>query len=391
MLQYWKLLVVGAVLGATIGAAVALRRPTLYQASTTVLVSHGNPQAATTSRALLESHTLAEQTLRETGLDQPPFHLTPQAFVRGALQIEQVSGGSLVKVNVTLPDPVKAAEASRIVAQKAVELSRQIAGAEAVAVRSQLAEHVDAAEKRLTTSEQELLRYREEAQLEVLKADTGALLDERRSLLKLLVEVEAEKARLAAAEREIEKQEPLLSLPRSVDGEEALRTAAQRSAANVLEATATGLGGALDLSHPFVNPVHQTLSFQIATSRTRLAGLERQRRELVVVRKLGDGQLDRLSELYQRELALARLEAQHDLAKRVHAELALLYEKSRTDSLIRMALLQVIDVALPPDRPLARKRVQSTALGLVIGLVLAILCALALAWMPRPRTTQPRS
>ena len=41
----------------------------------------------------------------------------------------------------------------------------------------------------------------------------------------------------------------------------------------------------LDLSHPFINPVYQTLAFQIATSRTRLAALERQEREMAVVRQ----------------------------------------------------------------------------------------------------------
>ena len=54
----------------------------------------------------------------------------------------------------------------------------------------------------------------------------------------------------------------------------------------------------LDLTSPFVNPVYQTLDFQIATSGARLAGLEQQRRQLVDVTKLGGDEIAKLSELY---------------------------------------------------------------------------------------------
>ena len=47
----------------------------------------------------------------------------------------------------------------------------------------------------------------------------------------------------------------------------------------------------LDLTNPFVNPVYQTLDFQIATSRTRIAALERERDELINVKKLGGKEL----------------------------------------------------------------------------------------------------
>jgi uncharacterized protein involved in exopolysaccharide biosynthesis len=48
-----------------------------------------------------------------------------------------------------------------------------------------------------------------------------------------------------------------------------------------------------------------------------------------------------------------------------------------------MAQLQVVDEALPPDSPLPRKRLETIALGLASGLILAIL--VALAWASRPR------
>ena len=70
----------------------------------------------------------------------------------------------------------------------------------------------------------------------------------------------------------------------------------------------------LDLTNPFVNPVYQTLDFQIATTRTRIAALERGRDELMNVKKLGGKELAQLNELYRREIEQARLQANFDLA-----------------------------------------------------------------------------
>lgn len=362
--HYWRLLVAGVAIGAIIGLTLALRRPTLYEAATSILASQTSSQVnLSTSRALLRNNTLAEQTLHETGLDKPPFNLTPQAFVGDALEIEDVVGTTLVRVKVRLQDPVKAAEASRILARKSVLLNRQLADTESTALRTELQGHVDTAAGRLKESEQRLLAFRNSANLEVLRRDTSSMLDQRGDLLRLLIAIEAEKARLAAAEQEIQKHERVLSVPRVVSSEQPLRAALPDAPTSE----------ALDQSHPFINPIHQTLALQIATSRTRLAALERERREKLVVHKLGENGFSKLAQLHQRELELARLEADYELAKRVHAELALRHEQSRTESVNRMVQLQVVDEAIPPDRPLPKKPLESMALGSAVGLLLAVL------------------
>jgi uncharacterized protein involved in exopolysaccharide biosynthesis len=142
----------------------------------------------------------------------------------------------------------------------------------------------------------------------------------------------------------------------------------------------------LDLSHPFVNPVYQTLAFQIATSRTRLAALERQEREMVVVRKLGNNRFDELSDLYRRTAELARLETNMDLAKQVYETLTVRYEQSRAESVDGMVQLQIVDAAVTPERPLSRKRAQAGVLGLIVGLVVAGIAALTRGLLDDRRT-----
>jgi uncharacterized protein involved in exopolysaccharide biosynthesis len=54
------------------------------------------------------------------------------------------------------------------------------------------------------------------------------------------------------------------------------------------------------------------------------------------------------------------------------------YEQSRTESVGEMVQLQIVDRAFPPERPMPRKRVETTVVGLTAGVFLAALLALAL-------------
>jgi uncharacterized protein involved in exopolysaccharide biosynthesis len=456
---YWLIIVIGVLVGAGAGFAGASLRPVLYEGVTTVLIGRSSSVVATaSSRALLENNTIASQTLAEVGISQ-----SPQSFVSNALVIEQLPGTNVMKVRVRLADPVKAAEASGVLSQKAVELNRRVASDEGSAVRVQLKGLLEEATVRLKAAETEYVRYEDQAQIELLRRDTEKMIAERGDLLRLRIDIESEKARLAAAEAEIQKHDRVYSLPRNVSAETALQRSAARTAAadttnevlrraedqtsslqsavnkpmpagppaiqefkdpakreretarqerelrqqtndevqRRLAAQAAAVAGTqdalskmttpngeadpqlLDLSHPFINPVYQTLAFQIATSRTRLAALERQEREMVSVRKLGSTRFDELSDLYRRTAELARLQTNLDLAKQVYQALTVRYEQSRAESVDSMVQLQIVDAAVTPERPLSRKRAQAAAVGGIIGFIMAGIAALV--WAARER------
>lgn len=384
-----------AVLGGVFGITATSLRPVLYEGVTTLLVV---PMTTTTVqlntatfRAMLENGSIVQQIISELRLAEPPHRLTPQEFLENSLVVEEVRGTNVVRVRVKLRDPDIAADASRRLAQKALTLARQLTEQEGSSLREQLKNHLDDSKNRMSTAEKDLLSYQQQAQLELLKADTQAMLDERGDLLKLLVAIESEKARLSAAEQEIKREDRVLSIPRSPGAEEALRRAQQqdRSADRPARGGPSVDPEALDLTNPYMNPVYQTLDFQIATSRARVAALEQERRQLMDVRKLGGEELTRLSELYRRQIDLARLQTNYDLSKKVYSDLAVRYEQSRTESLGRPQL-QLVDEAIPADRPLPRGRLQSAALGSATGVLVAGLLALMLESrrrLPRPAVT----
>ena len=386
----WAAIVLGTLVASGLAFAYAGSRPPVYQGVTTLLVvPPAQPAGASmnpaTFRALVENLTLASEVITELKLGAS---LTPHAFVEGALSVEEVRGTNLVRVKVTLPDPRTAAEASRRLAAKAILLNQRISDDDGASVQGQLKNHLAEAQKRREDAERELLAYKQHAQVDLLKEDAQAQLKERGDLLRLVVEIEAEKARLATAVAEIKRQQPLLTAGRLPGAEDALRRADADARVNRADdpsgrKPASGRGEAdsqhLDLSNPYINPVYQTLDFQIVTSRTRIAALERQRDELVNVKKIGGKELSMLTELYRRQIAQARLQANFDLAEKAYGDLALRYEQSRTQPLGSTAQLQVIDEALPPDNPLPRRRVQYATFGAGTGFVLSLMAVLALA------------
>jgi uncharacterized protein involved in exopolysaccharide biosynthesis len=384
-----------------------------------------------TLHGLIENPGLAAETISESGLSKPPHNFTPLSFLEDALSVEEVRNTNLVRVKVRAKDPTIAANASRILAQKAVRLSRRLDQEQGSSLQEQLKTHLDQAAERLKTAEDQYLTYQKTAQVDLLKEDANAQLDERGDLLRLTIQIESEKARLAAAEQEIGRQERVLSVGRAVGAEAALRraldsdeqataaAAAHRSQASTTTAEPRSAGAqtagqsnqpdarrsqdqsnaaavrrsntntttpeppsagaeTVDQSNPFINPVYQTLDLTIATSRARLAALQQQRREVVEVRKLGGQDLQKLSELYSRQIELARLSNAYDVAKRVYSDLLVRYEQARTETVENASQVQLVDGAIPPEKPLPQRRAQSAVLGLVAGLFSAALLALVL-------------
>ncbi len=402
----WVLLLLGSLTGAAAGFSVAAMRPILYEGTTT-LVAIPAPGLENTSRNIqdfrpfLENLTLVSEIISELSLNGEPHNLTPQRFISERLTVGELRDANFIKVGVRLGDPALAAEASRRLANKATSLSRLISQTHGSSVRDQLKRYLDQARERLQSAEKELLTFKRQAQVELLKADADAMLAERGDLLNLTIGIESERARLKTAQEELTKYDRVLTIPRAVGAEIALQRAAAatepgtpppptpgkpRGEANSPSSprcegsSPPGLPredpGAvdpqmLDQTGAFVNPVYQTLEFQIATSRSRLAALERQRREMVDVRKLGGDSLDKLSVLYTRQSELARLQSSYDVASKVYTDLLVRYEQTATTAVAGSRQLQVIDAAVTPDRPLSRRRGSSAALGLATGLLAA--------------------
>ena len=379
--RYRLLVVLGTLLcGAAALVSVALA-PRSYEATAKLMVSPpktgaagevGSSVSMATFRSLIENQSLGGKIVEEFGLNKPPHGVTATELMTRIVAVEVVRDASVILVRVRLWDPDLAAKVANRLAESAEQLARALSQEETVAARDIIGAQLDASKKRFDEAEARLESFKKVAQLELLRKDVDALLGQRGTLLALLVDIQTEKARLSQAEAQLATRDRLETLKRSIDTDPAAMEAMRKAGSE------PGSVLPLQLRNEFVNPVYESLDQVIATSRTRLAGLEKQRAELIDVRRLDRDQQAKLSLLYQQETTLSRLQTEHEIAREVYVDVSKRYEQARLQVAGRSAQLQLMDRALPPDRPISRHVVRSTVLASLTGLLLTAAAALGL-------------
>jgi uncharacterized protein involved in exopolysaccharide biosynthesis len=361
-----------------------IARPT-YEATTALIVSFSKlgelSQPAVSMvmyKQIFDSQSLAQQVMQEFKLAEHPYDLTVDMFLRKAVSAEVIREANVILVRVRLPDPVLAARVANRLAQHAVEAARQLSQEETIYARDIIKQERDDSIERFRAAETRLKEFKTAAQIDLAKKDVEILLGQRGDYLKLVVEIEGEKARLKRAEEELARQEQFRSGRRAIESS-TLRPGDRGPLQSQTMPPAKEDPGVSpeprfrdEVLNPYVNPVYEMLDQQIATSRTRLAALERQRAELVGSLKLDRPQLDRLTQLYTGEIQLSRLETEYELARKVYVDVATRYEQTRLKVAERTAQLQILDHAIPRDRPVAPRPVRYTAIALVVGFLLAV-------------------
>ena len=399
VLALWRHRIALVVLTLACGLAAFLaswRTAPVYEASAQLVVSQSKVGELTnqptvsvaTYKAMLDNQSVAAEILAEFGLDKPPYALTVSAFLAGSVTSEIVRDTNVIDVKVRLTDRVLAAKVANRFVERAVELAQRLSQDETVTARDIIKVQVDQSRQRLDQVEARLQAFKREAQLDLTKKDVESLLGQRGRLVSLLVDIEGEKARLAKAEEEIARQQRVRTERSAVDVGDGLRQAI-REQNQQRDPEAPLLPFRSESLNPFINPVYELLNEQIAMSRTRLASLEKQRAELMGALKLNAPQLAELTQMYAKEIEQSRLETEYDLAKKVYVDVATRYEQARLQVASRTAQLQVLDRALPPDRPIAPRPLRNTAIALVVGFMLSALGILIFDYIATSRSAPP--
>jgi uncharacterized protein involved in exopolysaccharide biosynthesis len=320
-------------------------------------------------RPLIESRAVASQVIKETRLDEAPYWISPSKFFGDVVEIEEVRNSSVLLVHGRLSDSTLVADVVNRVADLGAATARRVSQQEAVQARNDIKLQLDEAKTRLEAATAKLDAARRGAQLELVRKDVDAELEQRGALLDLQINIEAEKARLVKAEQELAARQRLDTVRRSIDADPALMEAARNADGTPRDLLT------LQMKNEQVNPVYQEIDKQVAASRTLLAALERQRAQMSA-RKLDDPQLSRLSDMYAKESEISRLEMERDLAKKVYEQVANSYESARLLVAGRSSGLQILTRAIPPDKPESRKVPRNVLIGVLSGFLLSSLLVL---------------
>jgi uncharacterized protein involved in exopolysaccharide biosynthesis len=366
------------IVGAAVALAIGVMGARTYEAESALSISRpkigeGLPAADLMStanyRPLIESRAIADQVIKDTGLDKPPYLVSPSRFFGNIVDVEEVRASSVIMLRGRLDNPALIAKVVNRVAELGVASARRVSQQEALQARDDIKLQFDEAKSRFDTATANLQATRSASQLELVKKDVEAALVQRGALLELLIATETEKARLAKAEEELAKRNRIETVTRSLDSDPSLLEAARASDTKPKDLLA------MQIHNQELSKTYADLDKDVAISRTKLAGLERQRKEMDA-RKLSSPRLAMLDDMYTKDSEIVRLEMERDLAKSVYTNVATSYETARVQVAGRSSGLQVISAAIPPDAPESRKLLRNLVMGAISGLLLAALAVL---------------
>ena len=427
--RYRLVLAACIVVAASLALFIGWKRTPIYEATSRILVSAARiaegapPVSLATYQAVISNQVVILEVMKSIGLTEPPYGLTPQEALQRHILVEPVRDTNILLITARLENPTLAAEFANRLAERSVRLAQEVAQDDVAAARDTIKAQLDESRARLEDAEQKLVDYRKQARLEALTKEVDVLLRERAKTLPLLVAIEAERARIRQTTEELGAQQPVrqtqravapLSAPRvRTDSQSVVptesptraRTESQASARTELQARAESptrvpvepavssnaarefaddlpdnaagrpndsrLRIRDDMLDPYVNPVYELLSEQLAASRTRLSELETQRAEILRATDLSKAAGKKLNDLYASEAKLERLEQEADIARRTYLDVSALYGQARLQVAGRAPQLQIIDIAVPPKRPVAPRIVRDTALAVLAAFVLA--------------------
>jgi uncharacterized protein involved in exopolysaccharide biosynthesis len=351
---------------------VTLLQPRQWEATVTLLA---NPPKMGDSPSMLvaaanfvpvvESPAIAAEVIKEFGLAGPPRSLSVAGFLEDSLFVNPRGGGTtLIDVRVRLDAPQLAAQVANKVAERAVAASRQLSQDEGGGARDQLKAQLDETRQRYEGLSAKLETFRRSAQIESLRKDVEAMLKERGDLLGISLELEAEKAKLARAEKELAARPKVNTVSRSIDRDPALTEAAR---------AASGGGSVIGitLQEQLVNEVYTGLDTIVAQSRARVDSLEKRLGQAGRELQGLAGSNGKLARLYQYERQAADLSIELQVAQKAYELAGTQYENARLNVASRSAQLQMLAPAYPPERPLSRRTLMFAFLGAVLSGALA--------------------
>ena len=348
------------------------RVPRIYAANVTLIVTRSKiaeeplpPASLPTFQALFRNRGLASQIIEEFNLRDLQPGLTAVSFVASNLSVDQVPGTDLLRARVLLHDPDMAANVANRLAELAVELNQRLNLEETIFHRDSITKQVDEARDRVGKLGRELLAFRRETRIELLQAEVHALVAQHGRMPDLTLQIQSETARLRKAEEELAKHEQIVKLTKSIANDPvALEIARQRG------------GGTSDLlqfelSDEELNPVYEVLAQEVAIGRSRLAALIQQHDAVE-----SDGsRLEKLTELYEGEAHLSKLELEFRLAEAIYEDSQSRFEQARSQVASRIVQVQIVDPAGPPSSPTLPRTRLNVLLALGVGLTVAMVAA----------------
>ena len=405
-----------------IAAVVSLLIPPTYEAETSLRVkqpkglansllseivpggSNNTKQLMSTYAEILQGRTVVETVIAKMpeGKDKKPSY---EQFA-GRITTQSLKDTEILKVKVQ----ASSAEEAKFLANSLVEAFNarmtSLVRSEQSAVREFIGERMQTSKKELDQAERVLEKYKQDEKIVSPADETKALIERLSTVDKLSAEnqvaLATAQATAAGTAQQLAKEKPgfiadspliqqykgklseleveLVTLL-SDNTEKHPKVIATRAAiSETREKLDIEINRIVNAEAPSMNPIHQELvktNLQAEVGTTAYSA-----RQGAINKIIGENE-QILTSLPTKERGLARVLRDATVAQEIYIMLAKRHEEARINEVMQPTDVQVVEVAVAPDKPIKPKKTQNVLIAGILGLFIGTGVSFALEYMNR--------
>lgn len=342
----------------------------------------------------------------------PEDHLTNEEILKkvmDSISVNLVKNTKIIEIGSESIHPKLASDIANKTAQVYVEQSRSINRSQATEAKRFIEEQLLTQEKELKSLEEERLAFKQRENILYLDEETKVNIEQLARFQAQQLEIDTQltesKARLEEIKKQLQEQSETVISSQTITANPvvqqlqnrltdlqiqlpALKEKYSENSPQVTEVEIQIRQIENDISQKVaeivgsrvstVNPIYQNLLSQMVTLETNMISLETKGQSISEIITLYE---DKLEQLPEKEIQLARLERAVRVAENIYLILLESYQEARISEAMELGDIRVIDMALIPEFPIKPRKRLNLAIGGVLGLMLGIMLVFFLEFL----------
>jgi polysaccharide chain length determinant protein (PEP-CTERM system associated) len=400
-------------------AIISFLIPPTYEAETTLRIKQPKglanslladmPTGGSNTKQLMSTYAeiLKSRTVIQTVIDKTQQNKENIPTYEGMLKTittQPVKDTEILKIQVQAKSPEEARDVANILVNTFTDRLTSLVRSEQTVVREFIGQRLQGSKQELEKAESLLEMYKRDNKIVAPTEETKAMVDRLKDINQLsaqnTVNTAASQAKLSSAQQQLDREKqgfvadsPLIQQYKGklADYEVQLVSLLQKYTGNHPEVIATQaaidetrtkinveVSRIVNAEAPSMNPIHQGLLQSKIQSEAEIAASAAQKQAIAGI--INDNEKE-LIKLPAKEQGLVRVMRDASVAQEIYVMLAKRHEEARISEVMQPTEVQIIDVAIAPEKPVKPKKMLNIVIAVIVGLFAGTGLAFGLEYM----------